>query len=794
MSSNPSTYKYKYLKYRHKLIAGGSDSDTTLASFQAHWKSNPRDYGQSLELLRYVIGICEKYEINYFLSYGTLLGQVRHGGFIPWDDDIDLAVDGDRFLALLDQGKLSNATYQVVSILHKNFGVYYKFIYRDHPKIIKHERKLRWSWPFVDIFIYQERDGNIYNLPIHTLKHTETVLEKSLIFPLQTALFEGLQVKIPNRSHKLLDKFYGKDWAHLCKSGDYSHKLERRQQNDDLPCSQVIANHGFPTPNKRFINSHLMELLTGSATQRSRLIKRHVSSYPQIIPNIIHSLAIQNQKQKQKQKLETSYPDYQHWVWTRSELEKQGLQEHLDDKSLGRLQQEILFKYGGIWLQKSSQHLADLLPTVPSEGLIRDKTSDEIVGASQHHPVLFYHQSQSQDPVLPSPRQVWSQLLPSSGEGEISSDAESELELDVDGNIDLVYFWVDGSDPRIKSKKAETKSRFKQQGLYQYLNREIDNPSRYRDNQELKYSLRSTVANLPWIRHIYLVTDGQVPDWLSLDSEKITVIDHRDIVPEKYLPVFSAWVLEAFIHRIPGLSERFIYSNDDCFFTQPLSSDFFFQGEKPIYRFQNKPSSNNCQKLQESLEDLEPILGGKKIRVPKKSQDLIQNWVTKCHGLRPYSWKGEPNTEEIGWISGWKNTNYLLDKLHGSQDRKIIAHAAIAMRKSHCQRLSTRYQDLFNINNSFPFRSIYNFNSVNGLYPYCLKHEDLVIFDETPLQTYTIYMTDDPYLNLMQFSYITTIKPKLLCLQDSFSQPETTASYQEYLEMLFPNRSGFEKS
>ncbi|MCO4292871.1 Stealth CR1 domain-containing protein [Solitalea sp. MAHUQ-68] len=148
--------------------------------------------------------------------------------------------------------------------------------------------------------------------------------------------------------------------------------------------------------------------------------------------------------------------------------------------------------------------------------------------------------------------------------------------------IDLIYLWVDGNDPQWMAKKIAITGKSND-------NSETNNKGRYFNNDELKYSLRSAEQNVPWIRQIYIVTDNQKPEWLNTDHPKIKVIDHKDILPPEALPCFNSSVIEYFLYKIPGLSEHFLFSNDDMFFNHKLSPDFFFTKEGlPIVRLKKK--------------------------------------------------------------------------------------------------------------------------------------------------------------------------------------------------------------
>ena len=147
--------------------------------------------------------------------------------------------------------------------------------------------------------------------------------------------------------------------------------------------------------------------------------------------------------------------------------------------------------------------------------------------------------------------------------------------MTINQTVDIVYLWVDGSDPvwRLKRRRAMALGdSASSHDLAAYGNVE----GRFRDNQELRYSLRALDQFFPDHGHVYIVTDGQVPDWL-LTGNGVTVIDHCELIPEVSLPTFDSGHIETYIHRIPNLSERFFYFNDDVFFGAPVRlSDWFW--------------------------------------------------------------------------------------------------------------------------------------------------------------------------------------------------------------------------
>lgn len=142
--------------------------------------------------------------------------------------------------------------------------------------------------------------------------------------------------------------------------------------------------------------------------------------------------------------------------------------------------------------------------------------------------------------------------------------------------VDIVYLWVDGSDPAWRSKRRAAQHRLnalQRQGVAMHG----DVEGRFRDNDELRFSLRALDRFFPDHGYVYIVTDSQVPVWLHTHPG-LSIIDHRDLIPAQALPTFDSCHIESYIHRIPGLSERYFYFNDDVFFGAPVDlADWFWE-------------------------------------------------------------------------------------------------------------------------------------------------------------------------------------------------------------------------
>ncbi len=146
--------------------------------------------------------------------------------------------------------------------------------------------------------------------------------------------------------------------------------------------------------------------------------------------------------------------------------------------------------------------------------------------------------------------------------------------------VDAVYTWVD-SGPAPFRRTFEQARRLHPA----HVARDALQPFRFQQNDELRYSLRSLEQFAPWINNVFLVTNGQHPSWLNLDCPRLWLVSHEEIFTRKEnLPTFNSNAIEMCLHRIPGVSRKFLYFNDDLFLGRACQpSDFTSAGTDTSY-------------------------------------------------------------------------------------------------------------------------------------------------------------------------------------------------------------------
>lgn len=148
--------------------------------------------------------------------------------------------------------------------------------------------------------------------------------------------------------------------------------------------------------------------------------------------------------------------------------------------------------------------------------------------------------------------------------------------------IDAVITWVDGNDPVLNARRSQyaPASALKRQ--------DVAGATRYANLGEIFWCVASLNRFAPFLRRIYIVTDGQDP---CLDASvaacfpdgyiPMEIVDHKEIFKgyEEYLPVFNSRAIETMLWRIPGLSEHYLLMNDDFLLVNPVSGSDFFAGD-----------------------------------------------------------------------------------------------------------------------------------------------------------------------------------------------------------------------
>lgn len=143
--------------------------------------------------------------------------------------------------------------------------------------------------------------------------------------------------------------------------------------------------------------------------------------------------------------------------------------------------------------------------------------------------------------------------------------------------IDFVITWVDGSDPDWMREKAA----YSGQKVSGEASSVDAGDARYRDHGLLRYWFRGVEKFAPWVRKIHFITWGHLPAWLDAEHPKLHIVRHEDYIPGEFLPIFNSNAIEVGMHRIEGLSEHFVYFNDDVFLLSPVREADFFRDGKP---------------------------------------------------------------------------------------------------------------------------------------------------------------------------------------------------------------------
>jgi Stealth protein CR2, conserved region 2/Stealth protein CR3, conserved region 3/Stealth protein CR4, conserved region 4 len=316
------------------------------------------------------------------------------------------------------------------------------------------------------------------------------------------------------------------------------------------------------------------------------------------------------------------------------------------------------------------------------------------------------------------------------------------LASDVTFDIDIVFSWVDGSSAEFQRIRA-----LKMQSYVVGMG--DDSAARYRQLDEIRYALRSVHLFAPWIRRIFIVTDSPTPPWL-IDHPDVTIVpstaffrDHAN------LPTHNSHAIESQLQHIDGLSEHFLYSNDDMFFARPVSPDMFF-------------SPGGITKFIEATTRI---------------------------GL------GENSPERSGFENAARVNRELLRRRFGRVTTRHLEHAPTPLRRSVLFEMENEFPEDFARTAGSPFRASTDISVTNSLYHYyalmtgraVVQSNARVKYVETTLKSSLRQMT-----NLLR-----SRSQDFFCLNDG-SAPEIsietrTSAVVEFLDSYFPIAAPWER-
>lgn len=313
---------------------------------------------------------------------------------------------------------------------------------------------------------------------------------------------------------------------------------------------------------------------------------------------------------------------------------------------------------------------------------------------------------------------------------------------DVGFDIDIVFSWVDGSDPEFRARRAGM--------LAQVVVGEGDDAdARIRQIDELRYALRSVRKNAPWIRRIFIATDSQVPDWLA-DDPQVTVVRALDHFADiSGLPVFNSHAVECQLQHIEGLSEHFLYSNDDMFFARPVRPAMFFT-----------PAG-------------------------------ISRFIEADTRIGP----GSNNERRSGFENAARVNRGVLQRLFGHVITRHLEHTPVPLRRSVLVEMEQRFAEDFQRTRTSRFRAATDISVTNSLYHYYA----LLTGRAVPQEAAKVRYVDTTLYTGLAFldGLLRRRNVDFFCLNDgSFPEvPETerVRAVSEFLDTYYPEPAPWEK-
>jgi hypothetical protein len=310
-------------------------------------------------------------------------------------------------------------------------------------------------------------------------------------------------------------------------------------------------------------------------------------------------------------------------------------------------------------------------------------------------------------------------------------------------DVDMVFSWVDGSSTEFQRQRAARMAEY-------VVGEGDDGPARYRHVDELKYALRSVHMYAPWVRRIFIATDSPAPAWLA-DHPKVTIVRSEEFFADpSVLPTHNSHAVEAQLHRIPGLAEHFLYSNDDMFFGRLVEPELFFTP------------------------------GG----------------VTKFVECEVRIGTGEPARHRSGHDNGLRVNRALLRERFGRTIVRDLEHCAAPLRKSVMAELEQAFPDDFARTAASRFRSATDISVTNSLYHYYALMTGRAVATHRPRVRYVQTTLSASLRRMERLSERTDID--MFCLNDGgeVEVPEEirVRAMNAALERMFPVRAPWERA